>query len=209
MGIFKGNLTLRRYHVEGEVPEDFRIKYQEALQEHAFRDPASVLHQEEVVGWCMVQNLLDTDFSDRDHWLYNHYLVAGLRVDKKVLPSKLFRAHFDKRIQAWCQEHARAKAPASVRQEIKDLLEQEMLAKTLPRVSVTEFCWNVVDGWAILHSTSESANDRFRTLFRNTFGLTTTPFSPLDFLADRPEVSDRLEILGISDYRPDGLGEAP
>lgn len=208
MGIFKGTLTLRRYHVEGEVPEDFRTRFEESLQAHAFKEPVSVVHAEEVLGWCQVHNLLDTDFSQRERWLYNHYLVAGLRVDKKVLPSKLFRAHLDKRLQAWCEEHGRARAPSSVRQEMKDALEQEMLAKTLPRVAVTEFCWNIVDGWVVFHSTSEAANDRFRKLFRTTFGLTTTPFSPLDFLADVPDVAERLEVLGISDYRPEGVGEA-
>jgi len=210
MGLFKGALTLRRYHVDGELPDDFRERFPEALDDHAFKEPASMLHAEEVVGWCHVHNLLDTSFAqpaDRQRWLYNHYLVAGLRVDKKVLPSKLFRAHLDKRVAAWCEQNQRNRAPASVRQEMRDALEQEMLAKTLPRVQVHEFCWNLADGWVFFHSTSDNANDRFRKLFRNTFGLGTTPFSPLDFLTDLPDVAESLEVQGISDYRPDGSDE--
>lgn len=209
MGLFKGALTLRRYRVVGEVPEDFRTVYAKALNDNAFRAPASKLDAGEMVGWCCVQNLLDTDFDDLNQWLFDHYLVAAMRVDKKALPSKLFRAHLDKRVAAWCREHGRARAPASVRADLRDALEQEMLARTLPRVQVYEFCWDLVGGYVLFHNTSDAANDRFRKLFRVTFGIDLVPFSPLDLLADEPDLAAALEVVGLSDCRPDGSGAAP
>ena len=202
MGIMKGALTLRRYRVVGEVPEGFRGAYQDALSDHAFREPTSALHAEETIGWCLAQNLLETDFSDINRWLYNHYLMAGFRLDKKVVPSKLFRAHRDLRIREWCQEHGRDRAPSGVRAEIEDALLTEMLHQTLPRVQVVEWVWNVVDHWVLFHSTSNATNDRFRTHFRNTFGLNLEPFSPLEFLAESEGLAGQLEVQGISDYRP-------
>lgn len=202
MGLFKGALTVRRLQVIGDVPDDFRERYAEALREHAFHEPTSALHAEESAGWTLVHNLLDTDFSNMNRWLYNHYLVAALRVDKKVLPGKLFSAYLDKRVSEWCQANQRERCPARVKTELKETLTQEMLVKTLPRVQIFEFCWNIVDGWVIFLNTSESAIDRFRTLFRNTFGLTLAPFSPLDFLTDLPDIAQRLQAQGISDYRP-------
>lgn len=208
MGIMKGAMTVRRYRVAGEVPEDFRTTYVEAFHEHAFMPPASAAHKEEVVGWCRIQNLLETDFEVLNHWLMGQYIVAAMRVDKKVLPAKLFRAYLDQRCQEWCTEQGRDRIPSGTKSEIKDLLEQEMLAKTLPRVAVTEFCWNVVDGWVLLHNTSDKTNDRFRTLFRNTFGLVLEPFSPLEFLMAQPELSAELEAAASSDYRPQLSTEA-
>ena len=202
MGLFKGALTVRRLQVIGDVPDDFRERYAEALREHAFHEPTSALHAEESAGWTLVHNLLDTDFSNMNRWLYNHYLVAALRVDKKVLPGKLFSAYLDKRVSEWCQANQRERCPARVKTELKETLTQEMLVKTLPRVQIFEFCWNIVDGWVIFLNTSESAIDRFRTLFRNTFGLTLAPLSPLDFLTDLPAIAQRLQAQGISDYRP-------
>ena len=193
MGLLKGALTVRRYHVEGVVPDDFRDRYTEALKLHAFRDPASATSEAETVGWCLVQNLLDTDFDDRDRWLVHHYIVAGLRADKKVLPSKLYRAHVEKRLAEWCAAAGRNRAPSDVRRDIEDQLAFEMLSQTLPRVQVTEWVWNIVDGWVVLHSTANAANDRFRKLFRETFGLVLTPFSPLDFLGDRSDLAMQLE----------------
>ena len=201
MGLFKGSITARRYRVEGEVPEDFRTSYPVALADHAFREPTSPSFDGETAGWCRVQNLLDTDFDNLDLWLFNHYLVAALRVDKKVVPAKYFAAVLDKRLRAWCEESGKARVPSAIRQEQRDQLKLELLARTLPRVAVSEFCWNLVEGWLIFHSTSESANDRFRKQFRTTFGLVLEPFSPLDFLADLPEVASALEVQGISDYR--------
>jgi DNA recombination-dependent growth factor C len=202
MSLFKGGLTARRYRVIGEVPSDFRTSYQTQLEEFSFHEPTSALHDGESSGWTQIHNLLDTDFSDINKWLYNHYLVASLRVDKKVLPGKLFAAHLDKRCQGWCRSNGKERCPARVKAELKETLTQEMLLKTLPRVQTFEFCWNIVDGYVLFLSTSESANDRFRTLFRNTFNIVLAPFSPLDFLADQPEIAAALESQGISDYRP-------
>jgi DNA recombination-dependent growth factor C len=202
MGLFKGSLTVRRYRVMGEVPAGFRDSFTDSLQTNAFHEPLSATYEGEIVGWTMVQNLLLTDFTDINKWLFNHYLVAAMRIDKKVVPSKLFQAHLQQRIQQWCDEQKRERCPAKIKGEIKEALTQEMLLKTLPRVQHYEFCWNIVDNWVIFLNLSETANDKFRTLFRNTFGLVLAPLSPLDLVEDMPEVSAGLESLGISDYRP-------
>ena len=112
MSLFKGGLTARRYRVMGEVPADFRTAYQAQLEEFAFHEPTSALHEGESAGWTQIHNLLDTDFSDLNRWLYNHYLVGALRVDKKVLPAKLFAAHLDKRCQAWCRSNGKERCHA-------------------------------------------------------------------------------------------------
>jgi len=208
MGVFNGTMTVRRYLVEGEVPEDFRDRFTESLEQFAFREPRQWEVGEAVHGWCLIHNLLDTDFTRMDKWLYNHYVTAALRIDKKALPAKYFKAHLEKRIQQWCAENHREKAPAAVKREQKELLEQEFLVRTLPRVATYEFVWNLLDGWVAFHNTGEGPNDLFRTLFRNTFGLVLTPISPLDLLGDLPQVVEGLETAGISDYRPRGAPEA-
>jgi DNA recombination-dependent growth factor C len=201
MGILKGAMSVRRYRIVGEAPEDFRDRYIGALNEHAFKEPASKLAKEEHVGWCLSQNLLDVAFDDINKWLYNHYALFSLRVDKKVLPATYFRAHLQKRQQAWCAANSRERVPAAVKTELKDLLEAEMMLQTLPRVAVTEAVWNIQQGWALFHSGSEVANDRFRKLFHRTFGLIAVPFDPIDFVADLGDVAQRLASTGASDLR--------
>jgi len=195
-------MTTRRYRVHGEIPDDFREVYQDGLEQNAFHEPTSSVYEGESIGWTHQQNLLNTDFSDLNCWLYNHYLVAAMRVDKKVLPGKLFSAHLNKRVHDWCRTQGQDRAPSRVVSDIKEALKQEMLMQTLPRVQLYEFCWHIVDGWVIFLNTSSGANDRFRTLFRKTFGCVLMPFSPLEFLSDQPDTQSLLATQGNSDYRP-------
>jgi DNA recombination-dependent growth factor C len=203
MGILKGALSVRRYRVDGEPPEGFRDSYLAALEAQAFREALSAGHKEERVGWVQIHNLLDTSFADVNLWLYNQYAVFGMRVDKKTLPAKYFKAHLEKRVQAWCEANKKERCPGSVKTELKEALEMEMLQKCLPRVQVYEAGWNVAEGWVIFHNQSELVNDKFRKLFHRTFGLVLVPHDPLDWLADRPELSESLVGSGASDLRID------
>ena len=201
MGILKGAMSVRRYRVEGALPEGWRDTFVEALDAAAFRDPLSPTRKEERGGWGQIHNLLDTGFADIGKWLYQPYVILQVRVDKKTLPAKLFRAHLDKRVRAWCEENQRERCPSKVKGELKDALELEMLKQTLPRVATYEVCWNIVDGWVLFHNSGEAANELFRKLFFRTFGYQLLPFDPLEWVSDRPEQLDALASSGASDLR--------
>jgi len=188
MGIVGGAMTVARFRVEGDLVEGWRDIYRDRLQEHAFKDAPVEQGAEEAEGWVQVHNLLDNDFMDFDRWLYNDVALFAIRVDKKRLPAKLFQATLEKRCEAWAKERELERVPAAVRSELKDELETEWLARTLPAVSVTEAAWSINGRYCILHSLSEGMADRFRKRFYRTFGLTLVPWSPLEFLeADRVE----------------------
>lgn len=192
MGITAGALTVARFRVEGELPGGWRDIYRDRLNEFAFREPPVEQGKEEVEGWVQVHNLLDTTFDDFNRWLYNDYAVFALRVDKKRLPAKLFRATLEKECQKWCAEREVERCPATVRTEIKERIEAEWLARTLPSVSVTEAAWSIEGRYLVLHTLSESTSDRFRKRFFRTFGLKLIPWSPLDWLGDKDLVEAML-----------------
>lgn len=199
MSILTSSLTIRRYRVVGEVQDSFRDDFAEGLRSFAFRETKDEQKKEEQFGWVEIHNLLDTEFSDINKWLYDSYLIFALRVDKKILPSRLFKAHLEKRIQAWCEEHGTQRCPGATKVEIKELLEFEMMKKTLPRVQVYEACWNINAGWLMFHNQSDAVNDRFRKLFFQSFGLKIVPETPLDLLDD-PDLADTLMLTGGLDY---------
>jgi recombination associated protein RdgC len=184
MGIVGGAMTVRRMRVFGDLPEGWRELFRDRLNELAFRDPEEKQGKEEVEGWVLTQNLLDTDFTDFNRWLFNNQLVLALRVDKKTLPAKLLNATVQKRCEAWCQEKEVERCPASIKKEIKENLEDEWLDRTLPRVAVTEAIWNIDAGYLLIHSLSSSTHERFKKRFHRTFGLKLVDWSPLDWLAD-------------------------
>lgn len=184
MGIVSGSLTVARFRVVGSLPEGWRDKFRAQLEDNAFHDPPAGQGKEEVEGWVQVHNLLDTTFSDFNQWLYNDVAVFALRVDKKRLPAKLFKATIDKRKAAWCLERGVERCPNAIVTELKEDLEREWLARTLPSVAVTEAAWNLSKGWMVVHSLSEGTAERFRKRFFRTFGLKLVPWSPLDWLED-------------------------
>jgi len=205
MSMLTGALTVRRFRVEGQVPEGFRDSWRDQLNDLAFREPpTSGGGKEEIEGWVQVHNLLDTNFDDFNRWLYMPYALFALRVDKKTLPAKLFNAHLAKKCEAWAEDNGTERCPASVRTRIKEDLEDEWLRRTLPRAAVTEACWHIDEGWLVLHSHSDGVADRFRKRFYRTFALKLLPWSPLDWLDDT-EVSESLlgsaPTLDIMDAR--------
>ncbi len=207
MGALKGAISARRFQVLGQPPQDFTDEYIAKLNDGAFRDALTATHKEERLGWVQVHNLLDTEFDDVNVWLYQQYAVFSLRVDKKVLPTKLLQATLQKRQQTWCKANNREKVPFNVKAELRETLELEMLAKTLPRVTIVDVTWNTIEGWVLFHSQSDAQCDRFRKLFHRTFGFILRPFAPLDYLADLPDVSARLMACGATDLRSANMDE--
>jgi len=202
MGILKGALSVRRYRIVGELPEGFRDSFIEAMNQGQFREPQSPTHKGEVMGWVSAHNLLDTEFSDINTWLYDRYAYFALRVDKKSVPAKFLRAHLQKRLEAWCKANNRPKAPAAVKEELKEALEMELLQRCLPRVQTWEVLWNLNDGWAVFTNDSELPNERFQKLFLRTFGMRAVPWSPLDELTNTEGLAESLVSAGTTDLRP-------
>lgn len=206
MGIVGGAMTVARYRVEGDLPEHWRDVFRDRLEEFAFREPALDQGKEEVEGWTQVHNLLDAEFGDFNRWLYNDYAVFALRVDKKRLPAKLFKATVDKECQRWCAERELQRCPAQVKDDIKERIEADWLARTLPSVSVTECAWSIGGRYLVLHSLSESTADRFRKRFYRTFGMRLVPWSPLDWLSS-DELVDAMVATSPVLYGPAELPE--
>jgi DNA recombination-dependent growth factor C len=184
MSLLSGALTVRRFRVVGQDPEGWREVYRSRLNEFAFKEGPVDIGKEEREGWVQVHNLLDTSFDDFDRWLVNDLVMVALRVDKKVLPPRLFKATLAKRVEAWCAEHDVARVPKAVREEIHENLEAEWLARALPRVAVSELCINLTERYAVLDSLSEGVADRVRKRVFQTFGLRLVPYSPLDAVQD-------------------------
>lgn len=204
MGILSGALSVRRYRVVGDLPTGWRERYRDSLEELSFKEPPGGVGKEEVEGWVQVHNLLDTDFQDFNRWLYNEYVLLGLRVDKKRLPAKLFKATVDKRCDAWKEEQQIERVPATKRTQIREDLEEEWLKRSLPSVAMTEAVWNVDQGWLVLHAMSDGVSDRFRKRFFRTFGMRLVPWSPLDHCEDDAQVDRMLSIAPTVFATPEG-----
>lgn len=205
MGLQKGQVTMRRYRVLGQLPKDFRTSFPKALGEKAFQEPATAIWTGPVVGWCRTDNMIETDFSDINKWLLGQYAMFSLRKSEKKVNSKRLAAYLRQRCAAWMSNNNRQRCPSRVKSEIKEQLTQEMMLQTMPSDQITEIVWDIVEGRLYVSSLADAANDQVRTLFRNTFGMVLVPNSPLDWLGGDEALIAHLECTGLSDYRPESM----
>jgi DNA recombination-dependent growth factor C len=192
MGLLNARLTARRFRVAGELQDGFRETYRDRLGEFAFREPPHVT-KAEVEGWTQISDVTATDFSDFNTWLIDSWVCIGLRLDKRVLPARVFRATLKARMAAWAEERGVARVPASVRAELKERLEEEWLRKVMPRTNHYEVIWNISSNMLYVSNHGDATCDRIRKRFYQTFGRRLIPFSPLEWIKDDAQlVSDLL-----------------
>ena len=97
------------------------------------------------------------------------------------------------------------KDTSSRKSDIKDVLQTELYAQTLPRVKSVEFCWNVDEEYLIILKFSESFNTKFMEYFTKTFGLELRPQTPMMFLDSQDPNIEPLTNCGVSGFRARAL----
>lgn len=207
MKLIKGARTIRRYTVNGELEGDVLKNIQNSLRNHAFSNPISNQASEEKMGWVTTKSLLDTDFDLLENWFVSPYVFAQIRIDKKTLPSNLFRAKLEAKVQDWLVSNNREKIFKKTKDELKDQLTVEMMAQTLPKVKVAEFCWNIDQKYVIFLNTSATLNQKFMEYFYQSFGLSLTPFTPLMFLDEDDPNIEKLTKTVRSSFRAHAIPE--
>lgn len=204
MPLLTGAMGCRRYRVLNFPERPDRDAMLAALGEHAFRESPSSVKSGENIGWVNLRNLCVATF-DAQTSLFDPYLCWSLRIDARRLPAKLFKALLELRVEEWLAGTGREKAPATVKAELREQLEMEMLPRQLPSVAVHDVCWDLASGVVRLFANGNKANEAFRVLFSQTFGLETRTIGPVDLAwMNRPGDAwlSRLDAIGHSDYRP-------
>lgn len=206
MALLHSRITASRFRVLNDgLPEDWRDVYRERLNEFSFTEPPQGIGREEVEGWTIIDDMLESDFSNFNHWLFDLWALFALRVDKKVLPAKKLRTELKRRCRAWATERDVERCPNAVRSEIKDALEQEWLERVMPRTQMYEVAWNLDTNMLYLSTLAEGAADKVRKRFFRTFGCKLMPYSPLDWAhTAQPELTEAILATSPTLFRAPG-----
>jgi len=114
----RGNISARRFLVQGPVDPELRNHLLARLSEHAHCDPVSRTEGTSS-GWCSPWSFLDRSFNDLDAVLFNHYVYGGLRMDTYAVNSALKKELLAERIKAWCKEHDKTRCPRTIKEEFQ------------------------------------------------------------------------------------------
>ena len=120
------------------------------------------------------------DLADDEAWLSEDETIAcvGLRTDARKVPPDLLKRELNKRVKAWCEERGVEKAPKSIKKEIRELLEDELLRKALPKTKVHQIWIDLANNRVYVDTVIEGKLDLVRKHLRRA-GLEVRLASPL------------------------------
>lgn len=190
MGAFNGSLTYRQYYVRDPLPRDWKDRFQFGIENNIFQplDPAG--ESERAVGWCSIHFPLDLDLTP-EQYIYNEYIVLGLRIDTMTVPGSLLRIFTESECRRVMMEQKKVKLSRYEKAEIKDRVKLELKRKLLPSIKTVDLAWDWQKGIVRFFAGNEKVNIEFMELFEQTFGLQLTP--------DGPFTMSMLDAVGLTE----------
>ncbi len=170
MGLMKGSAGFVRFSVEGDLPENIWDYIAERITAFAFKDIDDT-YEEDSLGWVSVSNMFDTEFNYASYAAGN-YVTLSMRLDERKVSATIVKKFVAKEEERIKKEKEIPKISRSMRVEIKERIQNELMRKALPMPSVFDLCWNLEDSTLLFFSTNKKAQALLEDLFKETFGLT-------------------------------------
>ncbi len=170
MNLLSASISLTRYKVEGRLKTPVLETVAAGLKKNAVSeiDDQSL---EKAVGWTSFEKPYQPDFSGSTY-AYGSYLVFALRIDKKTIPSKMFKKHFMIESARRLAESGRQYLSRNEKQTIKDHVIDRLNIKIPATPNVYDIIWNYEDSVLWFFSNLKAANEELETLFLRSFDLT-------------------------------------
>jgi recombination associated protein RdgC len=195
MGFIKGTGSFVRFSVEGELPENIWDFIADRVAAFSFRD-IDETYEEDSLGWVSVLNMFDTEF-DYASYAAGNYVTLSMRLDERKVSSVIVKKFVQKEEERIKKEKEIPKISRSMRVEIKERIQNELMRKALPMPSVFDLCWNLEDSTLLFFSTNKKAQALLEDLFKETFGLTIIqqiPYLCGEHLLDEDDVDKLVRV---------------
>jgi recombination associated protein RdgC len=170
MGILSNSVSITQYQVSGTIPMEDPVSWAgKKFSTFGFRsiDDHAV---EKSVGWTSLDAISDSAFETPASFFRKPYICASMRIDERKVPGKLLKSQVDEACQKWLDEHPELdRVPKQHKQDIRDLVQSSLLAKTLSVPSVYDFVWDTKKQIISVASISQKILDEFEELFDRTF----------------------------------------
>ncbi len=170
MGFIKGTASYVRFSVEGELPENIWDFIADRVVAFSFRD-IDETYEEDSLGWVSVLNMFDTEF-DYASYAAGNYVTLSMRLDERKVSSTIVKKYVQKEEDRIKKEKEIPKISRSMRVEIKERVQNELMRKALPMPAVFDLCWNLESSTVLFFSTNKKAQALLEDLFKESFGLT-------------------------------------
>ncbi|MBW2513291.1 MAG: recombination-associated protein RdgC [Deltaproteobacteria bacterium] len=197
MSLLSNALSITRYRVNGRLNTPVTDAVYPCLKKnmHPDVDDVDAAHS---AGWTSFQDPFTPSFEGAS-FVYGNYFVFSLRIDKKIIPSKLVQKHMAIEVAKKCQASGREFLSKNEKKMIKENV-ISVLGLRIPAIpNIYNVLWNYEASVVWFFTHLKGPNEDLETLFKTSFGLVLTRIFPFTFAESQPGLSgfdlDRLTTL--------------
>jgi hypothetical protein len=169
MSVLAASNSITRYRVEGRLKGPVMDTVAAGLKKNMISEIDDHV-SDKAVGWTSFEKPYQPDFSGSTY-VYGTYLVFALRIDKKTIPSKMFKKHYLIESAQRLADGGRQYLSRSEKQTIKDHVINQLNLKVPATPNVYDIIWNYEDSVLWFFSNLKAANEELETLFLRSFDL--------------------------------------
>jgi recombination associated protein RdgC len=170
MGILANTVSICHFQVMGDLPPGDLFPWAaDCLAKHAFQ-PIDATLDEQATGWVHLDNHQATDFAAPAAFWRDHYLTFTLRRDQRKIPAALLKAYYQVAEHEYLSANpGLSRVPKQKREELRDAVRLQLLARTLPAPAAFDAVWDTRSGLVTFTSLSPKVIDLFETHFKKSF----------------------------------------
>jgi recombination associated protein RdgC len=201
LGALAGPLTVAKFSVRGELPDDFHSTFLKAIRHRVFKPLSPDEEAEERIGWCAVSAPLDLELT-HEGVFYNSYLNLGLRIDKWRLPASVLKAELDTAIVERLAKTGKERLGKTEKDELRDRIATRLKKRLLPAMRHFDVVWNLETMVLWFWSQSAKTQEQLSVLFEQTFGLELVLHCPYVAATSLDLTDAEAEALNASEATP-------
>jgi DNA recombination-dependent growth factor C len=189
MGLLTGSASFVRFSVEGDLPENTWDFIAERVGLFSFKDIDDT-YDEHSLGWVSVFNMFDAAFRYGSH-AQGNFVTLSMRLDERKVSPAILKKFVLKEEERIKREKQIPRINRSLRTEIRERIQTDLMKKAFPLPSVYDLSWNLPDSTLLFFTTNRKAHALLEDLFKKSFGLTLiqqVPYNTAQHLLDEDGV---------------------
>lgn len=185
MGLLSSAMSITRYRVDGKIQNPVTEAVAKGLTKNIIadidEDPA-----EKSVGWTSFDKPFSPNF-EGSSFLFGNLFAFSLRIDRKVIPSKLLKKHVAIETSKRLNKTRQRFLSKDEKKAIKDKVITDLAMRIPSTPNIYDLIWNYESSDVSFFSNLRSANEELESLFKRSFNLSLIrifPYTAAELLSD-------------------------
>lgn len=176
MGLLSPSVSITQYRVEGQLPSPVNDHVTTALQKNTINEIDNDA-SEQAIGWTSFEDPYQPDF-DGARFVIDTAWVFSLRIDKKSIPTKVLKKHYNMEIAKRLAASGRDYLSKTEKKQVKEHVLTVLNTRIPATPNIYDLLWKYEEGRLWFFSNLKSANEALETLFTRSFKLSLVRLFP-------------------------------